>query len=118
MWDMIADNQLDDPVLDVPHHHAVRDAAAKAAPAKSRRHAFCNAVVAIGRSNPRAFAKAQSLGLHFPLPSPATRPKRKNQIDAGATGQVLPPNPPNLPRGSREGRVRINCAKAQLAKTY
>ena len=32
---MIAGNQSDDPMLDVPHHHAVRDAAAKAAPAKN-----------------------------------------------------------------------------------
>ena len=67
MWNTIAGNQLDDPVLD----------AAKAAPAKIRRHAFCNAVVAIGRGNPRASAKAAALGLHFPLPSPATRPQKK-----------------------------------------
>ena len=85
--------------------------AAKAAPAKIRRHAFCSPVVASRRSNPRAhaFAKAtaRSLGLHFPLPSlsasggPSDSPQRKNQIDAGATDRVLPPHSPNPIRGSK-----------------
>lgn len=50
---------------------------------------------------------ARPAGGHFPLlhlsltrPSDSP-PKEKTQIDAGATGQVLPPRPPNLPRGNK-----------------
>ncbi|MBI2067420.1 MAG: hypothetical protein HYT77_05350 [Deltaproteobacteria bacterium] len=50
-----------------------------------------------------AFAvSAVSLGLPCPpLADPATRPKGKNQSDAGATDRVLPPHPPNPIRGSK-----------------
>jgi len=91
--------------------------AAKAAPVLRQaqdRHAFCNAVVAIGRSNPcaHAFAKAtaRSLGLHFP-------PQR---LALGFTRPAPPLNPPIKQRAGRGSRavggwaIGINVNQASI----